>query len=250
MRSFIGLAALLLAIGIGALLVMSEVGADGRCGELHGEAPAHPGHRDGDGDGLICEGHEDPAGTPAAYDREDWGFDSSAARALLGCDDSEHVDHVVALKEAHDSGGANWSTERKHTFANDIANLRCLDAETNLAKSDHDLAEWSGGSCDLRKEIAISTALVKAVYGLSTDPAEEQAIAAAIDADCTSVQASTAEIEVRVAARRLADGRVEFAVQYRVNGGEWSDRILPRARRLPTMSAVDRWLASSPVTLP
>ena len=237
-------AAFLVTLGM-LIFASPSARADGVCGELHGETEAHPGHRDGDGDGLVCEGH--PAPTPGGYNRAEWQFDSAAARDLLGCDDSEHVDHVVALKEAHDSGGAAWSRERKQTFANDIANLRCLDAGVNIAKSDHDLAEWSGGSCDLRKEIAITTAIIKAVYELQTDLAEEQAIAAAIEADCVALALAELELEVRIAARLTADGRTEFGLQYRAGGGEWTNTLFPRARYMPVTPPLERWLFSSPI---
>ncbi len=53
--------------------------------------------------------------------------------------------------------------------------------------------------------------------------------------------------ELRVAARRLLDGRVEVAVQRRSEDGSWGARLRPRRRFLPTVSAADRWLSSSPV---
>ena len=43
------------------------------------------------------------------------------------------------------------------------------------------------------------------------------------------------DAEVRISARKLADGRVEFALQQRV-GGEWGERQLPRARFFPAKS--------------
>ena len=30
------------------------------------------------------------------------------------------IDHMVLLKEAHESGAANWSRERKRAYANDL----------------------------------------------------------------------------------------------------------------------------------
>ena len=53
--------------------------------------------------------------------------------------------------------------------------------------------------------------------------------------------------EVRIAARRLADGRVEFALQPRGESG-WGERILPSRRYFPA-SSHDRWLHSSPVVV-
>ena len=55
--------------------------------------------------------------------------------------------------------------------------------------------------------------------------------------------------EVRIVARRLGDGRVEFALQQRRTDSTWGDRQRPRARFFPTTARVGRWLASSPLTL-
>ena len=55
--------------------------------------------------------------------------------------------------------------------------------------------------------------------------------------------------ELRIAGRRLADGRTEFAIQVRAAGGEWRDRILPASRFLPATAAPDRWQTSSALTV-
>ena len=54
--------------------------------------------------------------------------------------------------------------------------------------------------------------------------------------------------EVRISAKQLADGRVEFALQ-QWDGAEWGERILPRPRLFPTNSRVDHWLNSGPIEL-
>ena len=54
-------------------------------------------------------------------------------------------------------------------------------------------------------------------------------------------------IEVRVAAQRLADDRMEFALQERQADGEWAERRLPRSRYFPADARVGRWLSSSPL---
>ncbi len=160
----------------------------------------YDGTHDGDGDGVGCESKPAPpsraGATSVGYDRDNWSFASSGARARLGCSSSEHVDHIVALKEAYDSGAAAWSSTRKAEFANDRANLWCLAASVNLSKSDGDLAEWAGGSCAQRKRIATVTQQVKRAYALSTDGAEQRAITAALAAQCTPLtdsQAGTAQ---------------------------------------------------------
>ena len=58
------------------------------------------------------------------------------------------------------------------------------------------------------------------------------------------------EVEVRVATQLLSDGRMEFAIQERLSGGEWGERRLPRSRFLPAGAGVGRWLSSSPLAVP
>ncbi len=62
-------------------------------------------------------------------------------------------------------------------------------------------------------------------------------------------QGLDSEVEVRVAAQRLADGRTEFALQQREADGLWAERRLPRARMFPASTSVGRWLGSSPLTI-
>ena len=54
--------------------------------------------------------------------------------------------------------------------------------------------------------------------------------------------------EVRIEARRLGDGRVEFALSERGTDGEWGDRVLPSSRYFPAGSR-GGWLRSSPVSV-
>ena len=56
--------------------------------------------------------------------------------------------------------------------------------------------------------------------------------------------------EFRIAARRLADERVELALQQRHAGGEWGQRLLPQRRFVHADATIGRWLASSPVAVP
>jgi len=58
-----------------------------------------------------------------------------------------------------------------------------------------------------------------------------------------------ARVWVRITARHLADGRIDFGVQRRSEGGRWSERLLPARRFFPTTAGVGRWLVSSPVTV-
>ena len=63
---------------------------------------------------------------PVEYDRRDYGYRSYASRSNIGfytgqaCD--TNIDHVVSLKDAHDSGAWLWPYEDKANFANDRVN--------------------------------------------------------------------------------------------------------------------------------
>ena len=54
------------------------------------------------------------------------------------------IDHVVALKEAWDSGAWAWTSARRQAYANDLGDsrsLRAVSASSNRSKSDRDPAQ-------------------------------------------------------------------------------------------------------------
>ena len=61
------------------------------------------------------------------YDRKDFNYRSYKPNTVIGfytgktCD-FINIDHVVSLKDAYESGAANWSASKKETFANDRRN--------------------------------------------------------------------------------------------------------------------------------
>jgi hypothetical protein len=72
------------------------------------------------------------------------------------------------------------------------------------------------------------------------------------DADGTTDDGSdveTGEPEVRIVARKLRNGKIEFGLQQRRSGDTWGETRLPRARLFPADAPTGRWLVSSPVTL-
>lgn len=82
-----------------------------------------------------------------------------------------HIDHIVALAEAHRSGGASWSTEKKMAFANFRPNLVAVSASSNISKSDHDVANWRPARsawCSLATQVV----LTKSAFDLSVDERE------------------------------------------------------------------------------
>jgi hypothetical protein len=55
------------------------------------------------------------------------------------------IDHLVALRNAHDSGGCRWSAARKQAFANDMnfkLHLNAMYGRTNQAKSAFGPDQW------------------------------------------------------------------------------------------------------------
>ena len=87
------------------------------------------------------------------YDRDDWGpHNSSICSGAVGSPDPYtgtpidtcHVDHVVALDEAHESGGWEWSAARKQQFSQDPANHVASRACVNQSKGGDDTYEVVG----------------------------------------------------------------------------------------------------------
>ena len=65
--------------------------------------------------------------------------------------------------------------------------------------------------------------------------------------DAGAVDSATADL--RIVARKLANGKIEFGLQQWRHDGTWGDQVLPRARMFPTTAGVDAWLISSEITL-
>lgn len=57
------------------------------------------------------------------------------------------------------------------------------------------------------------------------------------------------ELEARILAQRHDDDRVEFVMQFRVAGEQWSDSATPERRFLDPTAEVEVWFAGSPLTI-
>ncbi|MDE2745678.1 MAG: S1C family serine protease [Chloroflexota bacterium] len=79
--------------------------------------------------------------------------------------------------------------------------------------------------------LLVSLALVSFAYGLAQ-----------------SLSTTTHTTEVRINAREVEDGRVEFALQQREGDG-WGERMLLPGRFLPASVGHDRWLKTAPYTV-
>jgi hypothetical protein len=89
------------------------------------------------------------------------------------------VDHVVALKDASDSGGAAWPPDKKRAFANDLGyrhHLKLTLKGVNQEKSAHGPETWTPP--DRARWCAYATwrAAIKGSWGLRVRPKEAVAL--------------------------------------------------------------------------
>jgi hypothetical protein len=96
------------------------------------------------------------------------------------------VDHVVALKEAWESGAHAWTTTQRRNFANDVHSpqLWIATASVNSSKGDRDPAQWIPPNVSVRCDYAKAWINVKYRYGLSVDSAEKSALQSQLNTYC------------------------------------------------------------------
>ena len=99
-----------------------------------------------------------------------------------------HIEHVVALSEAHDSGLCAADAATKRRFANDLLNLTLSDPAVNSRKGAKDAGEWMP-RIDPRG-FAATVIQVKLKYGLSIDRRERAALERALDGHWVAPPAS------------------------------------------------------------
>ena len=139
------------------------------------------------------------------YNRDDWGpHNSGLCRGAVGSPDPYtgtpidtcNVDHVVALHEAHQSGGWAWPAGQKQRFSqapeNHVASRACV----NQSKGGDDIFEWSdtdiasssacGGGYTVTRAgrcfLARTTVAVKSAWDLSVDQAEADSLTSTLTA--------------------------------------------------------------------
>ena len=81
----------------------------------------------------------------------------------------------------------------------------------------------------------------------STPPATEDPTGTAPGDGAAVVESGTDT--VRIVARRLGNGKIDFGLQQRRHDGSWGERVFPTARLFPTTAAVGSWLNSSAINL-
>lgn len=137
-----------------------------------------------DADGDRCNTREEvliaESRTPAQVDA--YGCTVVAGDWFSPYDGRDHadpsdldIDHVVALKEAWDSGAYSWTSTQRERFANDLSDPRALIAVTsgvNRSKSDKDPSQWLPPNGAYVCTYISDWIAVKAAWGLSMDQSE------------------------------------------------------------------------------
>lgn len=101
------------------------------------------------------------------------------------------IDHMVPLAEAHDSGAAGWTAQRRTAYANDLylhAALTAVSASSNRTKSADDPAEWKPPLQAAWCQYAHDWIAVKLKWSLTADQPEVDALRTMLDTCPASYQ--------------------------------------------------------------
>lgn len=98
--------------------------------------------------------------------------------------DDVQIDHIVALSDAWQTGAQQLDEITRRNFANDPRNLQATLGWVNHQKGDSDAASWLPPNTAYRCAFVARIVDVKAAYGLWVTPAEHEAIAGVLAADC------------------------------------------------------------------
>ena len=82
------------------------------------------------------------------------------------------IDHIVALRDAHDSGAWGWDKDQRKTFANDLSNLKASHQSMNRSKGARGPDEWLPPLATARCGYIKEWVGIKEVYGLGMAEAE------------------------------------------------------------------------------
>ena len=113
------------------------------------------------------------------YDRREWAprlpLHRPYTQELIATPEGSDIEHIVARREAHDSGMCHRTVEERMAFANDPLNMTLADPKVNqVEKGGKDAGEWQP-ACN-REWFAYRIVLVKQKYKLTVDAVERDAL--------------------------------------------------------------------------
>ena len=94
-----------------------------------------------------------------------------------------HIDHLVPLAEAWESGARLWDAKQREAFANDPSGLVAVSGRSNTAKGASDPTDWLPPHQAVHCTYAAVWIEVKAAWNLTADQAEFDTLAA-LATDC------------------------------------------------------------------
>ncbi len=89
------------------------------------------------------------------------------------------VDHMVPLKEAHESGAWAWDADKKERYANDLSNpnhLIAVKGGANGSKGDRDPADWMPPNRAYWCQYLSNWVEIKRLWALTMDQREADAV--------------------------------------------------------------------------
>lgn len=96
--------------------------------------------------------------------------------------DQTHIDHIVSLENAWQTGAQQITLQQRANLANDPLGLRAVQASINLSKGSGDAATWLPPNKEYRCIYVATQVAVKVKYHLWVTPAERDAIASVLTA--------------------------------------------------------------------
>ena len=94
------------------------------------------------------------------------------------------IDHLVPLKYSWDRGAHEWTSTKRHQFANDPINLFAVEKRVNRQKSAHGPTEWLPPNIKFRCQYILRFQRVVKLYGLNQNAAELRMIEQAQQQHC------------------------------------------------------------------
>ncbi|MFP5319492.1 MAG: HNH endonuclease [Acidimicrobiia bacterium] len=153
------------------------------------------GWEDSDGDGcntreevLLAEGRAVQVGAGCKIASGEW-TDRYTGRQVTSPAQLQ-IDHLVALSDAHASGGWAWPADRKVAFANDLRDpdeLNAVWGPENERKADYGPDRWLPPNPTARCWYVSAYARIKARWDLTVTPAQWAAMEV-VWADCGGAQ--------------------------------------------------------------
>lgn len=97
------------------------------------------------------------------------------------------IDHLVALKEAWESGARSWTADQRTKYANDLgfgATLIAVTDNVNSSKGDRDPAQWLPPRTAARCTYATQWVQVKYRWRMTIDTAERDKLSSILAGSC------------------------------------------------------------------